>query len=35
MNYPGLFENPPAKIILKKHNPKYYEILNIYECVEK
>ena len=34
--FPGKFENPaPAKIILKKQNQKYYEILTIYECVEK
>ena len=33
--FPGMFKNPaPAKIILKK-NQKYYEILTIYECVEK
>ena len=32
--FPGMFENPtPAKII--KKNQKYYEILTIYECVEK
>ena len=30
-----MFENPaPAKYYLKK-NQKYYEILTIYECVEK
>ena len=34
--YPGMSENPePAKINLKKQNQKYYEILTIYECVEK
>ena len=33
---PGMFENPaPAKIIKKKQSQKYYEILTIYECVEK
>ena len=33
--FPGMYENPaPAKIIFKK-NQKYYEILTIYECVEK
>ena len=31
-----MFENPaPAKYNLKKKNQKYYEILPIYECVEK
>jgi len=35
--FPGIFENAaPAKIIKKnKKNQKYYEILTIYECVEK
>ena len=34
--FPGMFENPaPAKINLKKQNQKYYEILTMYECVEK
>ena len=34
---PGIFENAePTKIIKKnKQNQKYYEILTIYECVEK
>ena len=33
--FPGMFENPaPAKIIFFL-NQKYYEILTIYECVEK
>ena len=32
--FPGMFENPaPAKY--KKKNQKYYEILTIYEYVEK
>ena len=31
-----LFKNPaPAEIIYKKQNQKHYEILSIYECVEK
>ena len=31
-----MFENlAPTKIIKKKQNQKYYEILTIYECVEK
>ena len=30
-----MFKNPtPAKIIKKKHNKKYYEILTIDECVD-
>ena len=34
--FPGMFENPTqAKIVKKKQNQKYYEILTIYECVEK
>ena len=34
--FPGMFGNPaPAKIILKKQNQKYCEILTIYKCVEK
>ena len=34
--FPGMFENPtPTKIISKKQNQKYYEILTIYESVEK
>jgi len=35
--FPGMFEIPaPSKIILKKkQNQKYYEILTIYECIEK
>jgi len=34
--FPGMFVNPaPAKYYLKKKNQKYYEILTIYECVEK
>jgi len=34
--FPGMFENlEPAKYYFKKENQKYYEILNIYECVEK
>ena len=34
--FPGMFENPTeAKTILKEQNQKYYEILTIYECVEK
>ena len=33
--FPGMFQNPaPAKFNLK-NNQKYYEILTIYECVEK
>ena len=35
-NFPGMFENPaPAKIILKKQNQKYYEILTIYTNASK
>ena len=30
--FPGMFENPAP---LKKQNQKHYEILTIYECVEK
>ena len=34
--FPGMFENPaPVKFNLKKQNKKYYEILTIYEWVEK
>ena len=34
--FPGMFENPaPAKIILKKQNPKYYEILTLYKCARR
>ena len=34
--FPGMYENPaPAKYYFKKQNQKYYEILTIYECVEK
>ena len=41
--FPGMFENPiPAvktscklNFIFKEQNQKYYEILAIYECVEK
>ena len=34
--FPGMFENPaPGKYHLKKQNQKYYEILTLYECVEK
>ena len=33
--FPGMYENPaPAKYYFKKNNQKY-EILTIYECVEK
>ena len=32
--FPGMFENPaPAKY--EKEKSKYYEILTLYECVEK
>ena len=34
--FPGMFANPAlAKIILKKQNQKYHEILTKYEYVEK
>ena len=41
--FPGMFKNPaPAvktscisEIIILKKNQKYYEISNLYECVEK
>ena len=34
--FPGMYENPaPAKYYFKKQNQNYYEILTIYECVEK
>jgi len=34
--FPGMFKNQaPAKIILKKQNQKYYEILTIYECARR
>jgi len=34
--FPGMFENSaPAKYYLIKLNQKYYEILTLYECVEK
>ena len=34
--FPGIIENPaPAKNYFDKKNQKYYEILTIYECVEK
>ena len=34
--FPGMYENPaPVKYYLKIQNQKYYEILTIYECVEK
>ena len=33
--FSGMFENPALAKIIKKQNKKYYEILTIYECVEK
>jgi len=34
--FPGIFENPAsAQYYLKQQNQKYYEILTIYEYVEK
>ena len=34
--FPGMFENPAsAKYYFKKQNINYYEILTLYECVEK
>ena len=33
--FPGMFENPDPKKYYFFKNQKYYEILTIYECVEK
>ena len=33
--FPGMFENPAAAKYYLKKNKKCYEILTIYECVQK